>query len=152
MTLTFGTEDHSTQQQRHFRERGGKRRDGRTSPEPHPCREIREQKHLLLCLCFWCASTQMEQRNKPGEMAVLCCRGGAGGSGTCTARSVQPSSSPGDGISPASCPGGRGAPWHQHLPCLTGPGFHLCPQKGCEYSKKLKRGMIKAPQLPRGGQ
>lgn len=82
MTLTFGTEDHSTQQRRHFKERGGKRRDSRTSPEPQPCRESRENRSVCFCASGfallplkWSRGTNLGRR--------LCCaaRGEQGGAG-----------------------------------------------------------------------
>lgn len=153
MTLTFGTEDHSTQQRRHFKERGGKRRDSRTSPEPQPCRESRENRSVCFCASGfallplkWSRGTNLGRR--------LCCaaRGEQGGAGPAQPAACSPALLLVMGSALPRALEVVVPPWHQHLPCLTGPGFHLCPQKGCEYSKKLKRGMIKAPQLPTGGQ
>lgn len=136
MTLTFGTEDHSTQQRRHFKERGGKRRDSRTSPSLAGRSERTEvlASVPLVLICFH--SNGAEEQTWGDCCAVL-----PGGSGPCTARSVQPSSSPGEGISPASCPGGRRAPMASAPSLSYRTWFPSLPPKGCEYSKKLKRGI-----------
>lgn len=132
MTLTFGTEDHSTLQRCHFLRREEANDEGTAGQAPSPSLAGRSERTeafasvLLVLICF-CSNRAGEQTW--GDCCAVLPRGSRG-RGTCAARSVHPSSSCGDGISPASCPGGGSATTASAPSLSYGNWFPFLPPKG----------------------